>query len=189
MTFKTGQKLNNQRSWKLSTHRPCVETLKGKLYKKSVLCPKNCNVQPRKSVWVYLSPLPKCGRKIQICALRMLFCLLSQYDEMNTHTLALMWEGCWVPSPPVFFEVSAKTMVNSGIVYAYPIKDSFHIFPEICVPVISGQATRPGKWPYLPKKWCYSSYRFREINMKLPGYYKSITTYKPRISDYLFRWN
>ena len=92
--------------------------------------------------------------------------------------------------PPPVFPLSLKYIPYHPSFFPYLITHPFHAFPETFVPR-SSQVRSPGqvKWSYLQESlWCYSSYSFWAINMKLSGYHKTISSYETYILDFWFGW-
>ena len=95
-----------------------------------------------------------------------------------------------VRTPLRFFEDSEKRRRTAPPFFGYLISHPFHTFPENVVHW-SSQVRSPGqvKWPYFLKSlWCYCTYSFWAINMKLSGYHKAISSYKTYIL-FFFRWS
>ena len=90
---------------------------------------------------------------------------------------------CWGVTPCGFSKI-AKKRRRSATVFAYLINHHFRTFSENIVPK-SSQVRSPFqiKWPYRLKSLrYYSGYSFGAINMKLPGYHKTISVTSKRIS-------
>ena len=92
-----------------------------------------------------------------------------------------------VENPLRLFEDSEKTAAKRAAFSTYLYHPSFpHVPRKFCHQVMLGQVTGSGQVTVPPKKFVILRW-LPLINMKLPGYLKTISNYKTYISDFRFQ--